>query len=161
MPLRLPLIEKIEAQLRKPTIDAMRARLGGREPSPPDAGSIVSWVSPDGQSRVGVVLGGSAEERFMWTSDGVVRRAERTQVREVGSYLPEDLVMAAEEIKAFASLSEGDSVLVDESSASVEMLLIEKCRFGALVAREDGSVLGVGYRKVRPLARVERCDQTG
>jgi hypothetical protein len=152
-PLRLPLIETIEAQLRKPTIDAMRARLGGRESSPPDAGKTVSWVSPDGQTRTGVILAGSNDERFMWTTDGVVRRAERRDLREMDSYIPADLVVAASEIRAFASLAEGDSVLVDEASHQVEMLLIEKCRFGALVAREDGSVLGVGFRKVHALVR--------
>jgi hypothetical protein len=58
-------------------------------------------------------------------------------------------------VRLFASLSEGDRVrFASAASAAAEGLLIEKCRYGALVLDDEEKVLAVGFRRLWPAVEV-------
>jgi hypothetical protein len=44
----------------------------------------------------------------------------------------------------------------DDAGALIDGKLIEKCRWGALVARDDGAVVAVGFRKLWPAPAANR-----
>ena len=57
----------------------------------------------------------------------------------------------ATDASVFARLGEGDSVRYsDDTGAFRDATLIEKCLYGALVARVDGTIVAVGFRKLWP-----------
>ena len=53
----------------------------------------------------------------------------------------------------FARLAEGQPVrYADDQGGLLGGKLVEKCRYGALVVRDDGAVVAVGFRKLWPAA---------
>jgi hypothetical protein len=53
----------------------------------------------------------------------------------------------------FSALQEGDLVRFNTfGDRHDEGSIVEKCRFGALVKRADGSIVGVGFQKLWPIA---------
>lgn len=150
MRLKLPLIESIQKELEKPTVRQMREQLGGRDASPPDCGQVVLWVSSDGGSREGVILAAQGEDRLVWTSEGVVRKVPKGNFQPLDGIVSLALSKVAGELRAFAALQEGQwlSIPLAENQPPTDVFIVEKCRFGALVAREDDTVLGLGFRKL-------------
>ncbi len=142
---RLPLTE---ISFGPPTIDAVRKRLGGRKSSEPGVGRIVEVPTEGGGRRAGVVLFAEGESLYVWVAEGIVRKTPRDKARDAEA--PE-LTSLADDARVFAALNEGEAVrFAREDGVFGEGVLAEKCRFGALVARGDGSVVGVGFRRVWP-----------
>ncbi len=110
-------------------------------------GAIVAL--DDGRMRkLGVVIFARDEEAFVFTGAGVVRKTRRDSVRTLNQEeAPPELLEVAERARAFGELAEGERVRFDEGSRGGGML-VEKCRFGAIVARADGSFVGVGFRRI-------------
>ena len=134
---------------KKPTVDAVRKRLGGRAATEPGVGEPVHLRSERGFDRVGVVLFVHADELHVWIDGGVVRRAPRSSTRAVDGALSTDLLAVSEDARLFATLREGERVRYLDQGGASEGALVEKCRFGGLVERADGTVVGVGFRKLR------------
>jgi hypothetical protein len=58
---------------------------------------------------------------------------------------------AASDARVFGAIERGARVLYDAGDGRVaEGLLVERCRYGGLVARDDGAVMAVGFRRLWP-----------
>lgn len=137
---------------KKPTTDAVRKRLGGRASTEPGAGEIVSLTTEGGATRVGVVLFARGEDVDVWTDHGVVRRARRTCVTPCREEVSKELSQVADDARIFGAMCEGQRVRYQHEAGLDEGVVVEKCRFGALLRRDDGVILGVGFRRIWPLS---------
>jgi hypothetical protein len=159
---------------KRPSIDAARARLGGRisEVDTPPAGFapgvIVTFPLGNAAARAegdtrrmsGVVVFASRNEVHVLLDGIRLRRlppSDLTIVNENGGPIIGDAqtVMELEKIagdaRLFGLLAEGQSVRYAEDSGTlVTGKVVEKCRWGALVLRDDGAVVAVGFRKLWP-----------
>jgi hypothetical protein len=131
-----------------PTVDAGRKRLGGRASTEAGAGELVLLRD----QRSGVVLFVRGDQLDVWTDGDVVRRVRRGDVRPFDGAVPPELLAVAEDARTFAALREGERVGFQHEAGPGEGTLIEKCRFGALLERDDGTVLAVGFRRLSALA---------
>ena len=136
------------AKRPKSTLDAVRARLGGRARTDLQAGRVVCFLDT---GATGVVLFGHGEDVHVFSNAGWVRRTTTdalTVVDEPGV----DLHAVANDIRVFAALEEGTRVRFQDLGGMAQGTLIEKCRYGAVVRRDDAAVMGVGFRRIWPLA---------
>jgi hypothetical protein len=130
-----------------PTLERARKRLGGRGSTGALAGTVVTLD----ETTDGVVLFADDDEVDVLVDDTTVKRTARSQVSPALE-VREPLASLAGDVLVFARLAEGQRVLLSTEQGMVEGLLFEKCRYGALVARDDGAVLAVGFRKLWPVA---------
>ena len=66
---------------------------------------------------------------------------------------PTALAKIAADAHIFSRLAEGEQIrYADDSGGLLAGKLVEKCRYGALVVRDDGAVVAVGFRKLWPAA---------
>lgn len=127
----------------------MRTRLGGRGESEAGIGGVVRFEPAAGMALVGVVLFVEGDEAHVLVEGGTVRRTRRDALSEASDAGHDELAAMARDVRAFASLREGDAVRYADSRGALGLgTLVEKCRFGALVARPDGVVMGIGFRKL-------------
>ncbi|WP_437959615.1 hypothetical protein WME76_08135 [Sorangium sp. So ce119] len=177
--LSLPLV-KLDKLVRvaasaspKPTVDAVRERLGGRASTEPGVGDLVTLTTAAGKALPGVVLFRRGATVDIWidatetqssvqdeqrrsllahatTSRGVVHRAQHADTAPLRVPAPEALVAVASDARVFAALSEGQRIRFQDGGDLAEGTLVEKCRFGGLVQRDDGVLLGVGFRRLWP-----------
>lgn len=144
--LSLPLFDDVlRAAGATPTIARARQKLGGSGTTDERAGSPVA----DANGAVGVVLYANGDELDVVVgSAGVVRRSAASQWSVLDAVPPELRELAATIVR-FARLREGDRVAFALRDASPgEGLLFEKCRYGALVARDDRTILALGYQSL-------------
>jgi hypothetical protein len=120
------------------TLARAREKLGGRVVSHARGGEI---VRTDG--RIGVVLWSDESQCDVWIGDDAVKRVACANVEPASS---SELAAVAEDARAFAALQEGAQVVFDERIAGK---LVEKCRWGGLVARDDGRIFAVGFRRFK------------
>lgn len=146
---KLPVLFSLGAQ-RAPTIDAVRARLGGRAATESGAGELVSVDAGGGLSHTGIVIFTRGDEVDVWTGEGVVRRARWTVVRRLDEPTPDDFAQVAADAAVFGGLTEGQRVRYRHDTGTDEGTLVEKCKFGALVERDDRTVVGVSFRRLWP-----------
>lgn len=98
----------------------------------------------------GVVLYGQGDEVHVFSNAGWVRRTTTDaliHVDEPGA----ELCTVANDVRVFAALEEGHRVRFQDLSGVAQGTLIEKCRYGAVVRRDDATVMGVGFRRIWPL----------
>lgn len=146
----LPVAERVT---RTPTTDAIRTRLGGRARTLPGVGRLV-LVHHAGRSIAGVVLFVSESSCDVWLGDNLVRRVPTAQALPLEGVADASVHAIAADAARFAALSEGSRVRFElRSGAPEEGTLIEKCRFGALIVRADGGIVGVGFRRIAPAPR--------
>jgi hypothetical protein len=146
----LPLASDGAVPRPMPTVDAVRKRLGGRAATEPGAGEIVSLSGGRIAPIVsGVVIFVRGDEIDVWLEGDMVRRVRRADTWALGGVIPPDLLAVAAAARAFAGLREGQRVGYRDEGRGGEGTLVEKCRFGALVERGDGTVVGVGFRRLR------------
>ena len=121
-----------------PTLTLARARekLGGRVVSHARGGEIVRVGE-----HVGVVLWSDDAHCDVWIGDDAVKRVACADVESTSS---SELANVAEDARTFAGLDEGAHVVFDGAIAGK---LVEKCRWGGLVARDDGRIFAVGFRR--------------
>ena len=136
------------AKRPKSTIDAVRARLGGRARTDLQAGRVVCFLDT---GATGVVLFGQGEEVHVFSNAGWVRRTTADALTHVDEPAAE-LYAVANDVRVFAALEEGTRVRFQDVGGMAQGTLIEKCRYGAVVRRDDAAVMGVGFRRIWPLA---------
>lgn len=141
----------------RPTVDAVRRRLGGRASTEAGAGEVVSFHDERGLCRLGVVVFVRGEDLDVWAQGDVVRRLRRPAAEPADGVVPPELLEVSTEARLFAALEEGQRVRYAPpegarapSRPMGEGVLVEKCRFGGLIERGDGAVLGVGFRRLWP-----------
>ena len=148
----LPLLGELTK--RKPSIDAARARLGGRPkddvPGTTSPGTIVRTRNDE----IGVVVYASANETHVLFDGSRLRRLPPAEVDAHTGEAPGNLPRVAADARVFFLLVEGESVrYADDAGALRDGKLVEKCRYGALVLRDDGAIVAVGFRKLWPAPR--------
>ncbi|MFO0553367.1 MAG: serine/threonine-protein kinase [Polyangiaceae bacterium] len=149
--------EQVRRLLAKPTVTAMRERLGGRvnpaSHAPLAPGSLVELRAMSGEhSRVAVVLSSSDDAVHVYLEQNLARRTSLADVAPFSGDAPTELESVALSLRTFATLTEGSSVIVERSGAHVLGVLREKCRHGALVELADGTVVGVGFSRLSPVS---------
>lgn len=143
-----------------PSIEEARAALGGRVSTEAGAGACVRVTMSRGPV-IGVLICSSGDERDVWFDAGKLVRAKASDVaslvevdpsvddRLVTRALPPELETVAADARRFAVLREGERVsCLDQRSAERRGLLVEKCRYGALVRTDEGAVLAVSFRRI-------------
>lgn len=144
------------ARPRKPSVEVARARLGGRtdtdEPSLVfAAGQHVSFERAPGERGHAVVLHASAREVHVLLDAARVRRFAPGELLQEPTDVPAPLAELAGDARVFGLLTEGQGVRYADASGTLEDgRLVERCRYGALVLRDDGVVVAVGFRKLWP-----------
>jgi hypothetical protein len=136
------------AKHRSSSIEAVRARLGGRARTDLQAGRVVCFLDT---GAMGVVLFGHGAEVHVFSNAGWVRRTTTDAITQV-SEPAQDLNAVADDIRVFAALEEGHRVRFQDVGGMAQGTLLEKCRYGAVVRRDDERILGVGFRRIWPLA---------
>jgi hypothetical protein len=131
-------------------VDAVRERLGGRAESLAGIGEIVRINTP-GHERSGVVLFASEDRFDVWIGAGQVLRVARSDVEPFESQPPRELLVVSSDARVFSRLQEGEQVHFEPTAVKHdEGTVAEKCRYGALVRRADGSIVGVGFQRLWP-----------
>ncbi len=162
--MNLPLLSNLAPNAKKPSVDAARARLGGRlvdvEPPPQGfaPGVVVTFALGSGR-RVPTVIVFASKSEVHVLLDGV--RLKRLPPSDLAFWdaaidppLTADLEKIAVDARLFGNLSEGQAVrYADGEGALVNGTIVEKCRWGALVLRPDGGIIAVGFRKLWPEPR--------
>ena len=132
------------------SVDRVRKRLGGRASTESGAGDVVTFVSDGGVRQTGVLLFVCGDELDVYVRHNVVRRIRRTATTSVDAALAPSFVPIAESARAFARLTEGQRVCFAQGNNEFEGILVEKCRFGALVETADGKIVGLGFQRLSP-----------
>jgi hypothetical protein len=147
------------AGAKKPSLDDARNRLGGRttdeEPAPAGIGPgrVVKVFANDGEEHVAVVVFANADEVHILVDGTKLRRVPPEAVHSYDGATPNALGKIAADAHVFSHLNEGQLIrYADDSGGLLAGKLIEKCRYGALVVREDGALVAVGFRKLWPAA---------
>jgi hypothetical protein len=142
---------------KKPSIDAARDRLGGRItdddvcPTGVAIGLVVGVAGTRGVTVPGVVIFASRTEVHVLLDGVRLRRVGPDSVRAFVGEVSHALSKIAGDAQLFARLTEGELVRYSgDDGGLVTAKVVEKCRWGALVAREDGAVIAVGFRKLWP-----------
>jgi len=134
-----------------PSVDEAREALGGRGSTERGAGELVTVSLQRGGDAPGVVVFVSGTQRDVWIGAGRFVRTAVDRLTALAS-VGEELRSVAGEARRFASLSEGDPVrAIRRDGSAIDGRLVEKCRYGALVAHED-KVLAVSFRRIAPAA---------
>lgn len=148
-------------------MEVARKRLGGRAVSDPGMGELVMVTTRLGLAKPGVVLFSAPDAVDIWIADDTVLRTTRDRMAPLGEPASRELSAAADDARVFAALNEGQRVrylqLRARASGSeaaggdaqgavfAHATLVEKCRWGALLLRDDGTLVGVGFRRVWPV----------
>lgn len=137
---------------RKPTLEAARQRLGGRAPTA--GGRAPGTIVELSGKPAAIVFASDTELHVLIDATEKGARMRKTKPELVGVWsgdVPAMLGKMATDASVFARLLEGQNVrYADDSGALRAARLIEKCRYGALVARDDGTIVAVGFRKLWP-----------
>jgi len=131
-----------------PSVDRIRKRLGGRASTETGAGDVVTFTTDGGIHQSGVVIFVRGDELDVYVSNNVVRRVRRAIVKSTDAALAPALVGIADSARVFERLEEGQRVSFASDDGPHEGILVEKCRFGALVERDDGTIIGLGFQRV-------------
>lgn len=149
-----PLLKEVK---KKPSIDAARSRLGGRpgdEAAPPAGfapGVVVTFAITSGRRMPGAIVFASRSEVHVLLDGVRLRRLSPRDVIVHDGEVSAELEKIASDARLFGMLVEGQPVrYADDSGRLVDGKVVEKCRWGALVLRDDGSVVAVGFRKLWP-----------
>lgn len=140
----------------QPTLARARAKLGGKGPSFRGAGTIVRVDDAGGKPMLGVLLCGDHATIDVWLEAGFVKRTRREGGQPARAAANGALAQIAADAFVFGALREGQRVRFEPpNQPAQEGVLFEKCRYGALVANDAGSVFAVGFRRIWPLPRGE------
>ncbi len=145
-----------EAAPKKPSVDVARARLGGRvkDDEPSDtfvSGQHVTFERAPGERGRGIVLYASTREVHVLLDPARLRRFAPGELTIEAGEAPGDLLKVSADARVFGLLHEGQSVrYADDKGTLLAGKVVERCRYGALVLRDDGVVVAVGFRKLWP-----------
>jgi hypothetical protein len=147
---------------KKPSIEVARSRLGGKlDAGPAPAGfapgRIVSFALPGGRRRAAVVVYAGSDEIHVLLDPIRLRRLQPDELAAQDGPVDDEMTKLAADAQLFGLLMEGQTIrYADDAGALVDGKLIEKCRWGALVGRDDGAVVAVGFRKLWPAPTLHR-----
>jgi len=133
-----------------PSVDNVRKRLGGRASTETGTGDVVSFSTDGGIHQTGVVVFIRGDELDVYVSENLVRRIRRDAAKSTDAALNPSFVAIAESARIFEQLTEGQRVCFKNGEHTHEGTLVEKCRFGALVERPDGKIIGLGFQRLWP-----------
>ncbi|CAN5799933.1 hypothetical protein BH09MYX1_BH09MYX1_44950 [soil metagenome] len=143
---KLPLFDEI-ARANASTIERARQTLGGSGSTDARAGRIVR----DEAGVVGIVLYASEDEMHVLVgASGTVSRSKSSAWVD-HDIAPPDLAAMTNDVLVFAHLESGARVGFRDRTGDHDGLLFEKCRYGALVARDDRSIVAIGFRNLWPV----------
>lgn len=132
-----------------PSVESAREALGGRLATERGAGELVRVQMRRGGDAAGVVVCVSGESRDVWIGEGRFVRTSLDRLTPLDDPDPA-LREVAVDARRFATLREGDAVRAFRRDATtLDGVLAEKCRYGALVRAGEG-VLAVSFRRVIP-----------
>lgn len=160
----LPLFEgdrdraEVAKPAKKPSLDDARARLGGSQrgrSSPPLGvvpGRVVRIRANGGDTtRMAVVVYASGTEIHALVDGVRLLRVKPETMEAFEGDAPIELARIAADAHVFHTLAEGQPVrYADDTNSLLTGKLVEKCRYGALIVRDDGTVVAVGFRKLWP-----------
>jgi len=150
--LSLPLTEGSAASQEAPSAADVRKRLGGVGQTEAGAGVVVRFLEEPGAGTLGVVVYCSGDELDVYLGDGWLRRTRRAAVAELEGDAPSSLSSIADDARVFSTLLPGQAVRFQSGDGELRSgVLLEKCRFGAIVVRDDKRLIGVGFRKLWPM----------
>jgi hypothetical protein len=142
---------------KKPSIDAARVRLGGRLTSADvpvrglGPGAVVTFALGTGDRIPGVVVFASVAEVHVLLDGVRLRRFAPSDLEPFSGDPGLDLEKLAADARVFGNLTEGQAVrYTDDAGNLVDGKVVEKCRWGALVLRDAGAIVAVGFRKLWP-----------
>ena len=136
-------------ELRRPesATDALRSQLGGRAAVSDESVGELVVVRGRLPPAPAVVLFADAAEAHVWIGEGLVRRVVRANLERHRGEPSQEHAAVAESARLFATLIEGArAIFLDRSGTAKTGVLVEKHRFGALVA-VGGQVVAVGFRR--------------
>ncbi len=123
-----------------------------REPLPsPYSQTLASSESEPEDSRAAVILAEDGGARWLWRLGAPLRKAPLEQLEPWDAPPSPTLQESQRCVREFMALQEGDRVRARSRHGEQTGTLVEKCRFGALIMREDRSVLAVGFQALSPL----------
>jgi hypothetical protein len=131
-------------------IEAARHAYGGRARSERGVGAKVRVRPSGGPDYPGVVLFVEGAARDVLLADGTLRRATAVECHALAEGEGSELDAVAEDAARFADLDELQRVSVRAGRGLDYGMIVEKCRYGALVMRDDGSLVGVSFRDINP-----------
>lgn len=101
---------------------------------------------------MGIVVFASPDSLDVCTEDGRFYRTQPEHVADARGELSESLRSIAADARIFALLEENTRIRFQRARGDLEEgLLAEKCRYGALVAADDGRVLAVSFQRLWPI----------
>ncbi|MCS6901485.1 MAG: hypothetical protein NZX77_17165 [Polyangiaceae bacterium] len=130
-------------------------------PRPPLGGPVAGGVEGIGRvvalrlqpERPLVVLFKEDEICHVWVGQGRVRKVRQADLVEYEGALPPEEEAIARDILRLHTLPEGAPVAFlqsDPPGVTGHGVLVERCRFGALVQASDGRRMAVGFRRLWP-----------
>lgn len=135
-------------------LERARKRLGGAASSGAGCGRIVEVIGAGNIPVLGVVLHQTEADVDVWVGEALVRRTRSDKVFAIdvsAREVSDATLRAASDARVFGAIERGARVLYDAGDGCVaEGLLVERCRYGGLVARDDGAVMAVGFRRLWP-----------
>lgn len=147
----LPLFDALTGEpqpQQAPHLEQARRRLGGSYADDVDPAMIGRFVRS--APHEGVVLHADEATVDVMVSAGVVRRVARGGVVPVDDVALSPLRRRmADDVRRFAAMPAGRRArFTTETGDEAEGLLIEKCRYGALLALDDGRVVALGFSRM-------------
>jgi hypothetical protein len=147
--LKLPVVVE-ETRAPEATEEVLRRSLGG--PAEGDARGAGRAVALRSQpERPLVVLFEEDEVCHLWVGQGRVRKVRREDLVDYQGALSPEQEAIARDILRLHALPQGAPVAFlqsDPPGSTGRGVLVERCRFGALVHASDGRRMAVGFRRV-------------
>lgn len=149
------------AQLRKPTLEKMRQRLGGPRD---EAGALreregTLWTYK-GEAALVLHEGPATGAVDLWLGEGRAVRGNSRDLAPLTTPASPAMSQTAADLRVFLDLLLDSRVtFLTADGAILRGKLIERCRFGGLVALDEGAVLGVGFARFLETTSAGGTDQ--
>jgi hypothetical protein len=125
------------------SLERARTKLGGRSASHESAAALIE-VRRGTAVTTGVVVWGDETSCDVLFEDEHMERVRRAETTPASAAPSVHLTSIARSVQRFALVREGDTLHIDGGSVKI----VEKCRWGALVARPDGRIFALGFRRL-------------
>lgn len=133
----------------KPTLETMRQRLGGprdEDSAPRDREGTLSTYK--GDTVVVLHEDPSSGRVDLWLGEGRAVRASALDLVPLTEPPAPALLRVAADLRVFLDLLPDSRVAFLTADGKIRHgKLIERCRFGGLVALDEGAVLGIGFAR--------------
>lgn len=135
--------------------ESARAQLGGLASGDTEwTGRVIRLESAATYLDRGVIVHAEPGTWDVWIGIGRIQRMD-PRPELVAEDIPDDLLEVAHDARKFAHLLAGDEVrCVVPSGTLVDGVIVERCRFGALVRVPGDRVLAVSFRRLWPASSV-------